>query len=66
MQLGREMSEINDELEYAIRQLGGQIEKPVKFIMPPRSSFSLTLHCLFQERIIETKNEININSLVQY
>ena len=37
-----------------------QIEKPVKFITPPISSFSLTVHYLFKERIDETKNEINI------
>ena len=37
-----------------------QIEKPVKFITPPRSSFSLNLHYSFQEQIIEMKNKINI------
>ena len=44
-----------------------QIEKPAKFIMLSRSSFSLYLHYSFQERIIETKNEIKfpiMNSLV--
>ena len=35
-----------------------QIEKPVKFIMPPRSSFSWNLHYSFQGRIIEMKSEI--------
>ena len=37
-----------------------QIEKPVKFIMPPGSSFSLNLHYSFQEQIIEMKNEIKL------
>ena len=58
MRLGREMSEIHDESEY--EQLSDEIEKSVKFITPPRSSFSLNLHYSLQERIIETKNEINI------
>ena len=62
------MSEIH-ESEYAIWQLGAmQIEKPVKFITPPRSTSYLNLHYSLQERIIETKNEINIpwmNSLVR-
>ena len=62
------MSEIHDESEYAIWQLGDQIEKSVKFITPPISSFSLNLHYSFQERIIDMKNTINIpwlNSLVR-
>ena len=62
--LGREMSEIH-ESEYAI---DSWVEKPVKFITLPRSSFNLNLHYSFQEWIIETKNEINIpwiNSLVR-
>ena len=54
MQLGRQMTEIH-ELECAIKQL---MEKPVKFIVLPRSSFSLNLHYSFQEQIIEMKNEI--------
>ena len=60
MGLGREMSEIHDESEYAISQLGDQMKKPVKFITLPRSSFSLNSHYSFQRRIIEMTNEINI------
>ena len=33
------------------------VEKPVKFMTLPTSSFSLNLHYSFQEWIIETKNE---------
>ena len=43
-----------------------QSEKPVKFIRPPGSIFSLNLHYSFQERVIVTKTEIKlplINSL---
>ena len=36
------------------------VEEPVKFFVLPRSSFNLNLHYSFQERIIETKNEINM------
>ena len=33
------------------------VDKPVKFIALPRSSFSLNLHYSFLERIIEMENE---------
>ena len=36
------------------------VDKPVKFIMLPRSSFNLDLHYSFQGWIFEMKNEISI------
>ena len=61
MQLGREMSVIR-ESEYATDSwvIMKITKKAVKFVMPLRSSFSLSLHYSFQERIVESKNEINI------
>ena len=38
-----------------------QIQKPVT---PPGSNFNWIWHYSFQERIIETKNEINIQELI--
>ena len=46
-----------------------QIEKPVKFVTPARSSFSLNLHYSFLQRITEMKNDIKfplMNSLVHW